>query len=531
MTSKIQLTPTQLVVAFSVFVLAFGNRAFFHNLTEVYPLPEHLLFVASVAVIMLCANIAVFSLLCHRFSVKPVLIAMLLLSASSAYFMDTYNVIIDDAMIDNVLKTDANEAADLLSTSQVMYFVLFGLLPALWVWKIRIRPQSWRRGFLATLAAVVLPLAISAGLILAQSDYFASFFREHKPLRYYANPLSLFNAAAVYGKSQLQQGEQALTPIGEDAAIPADDEDRELIIFVVGETARADHFALNGYAKNTNPRLQQEDVISFAQVASCGTSTAHSVPCMFSIYPRDDFSKAKAGSTENLLDVLQKAGVNVLWLDNNSSSKGVADRVPYLSYKSPQNNPVCDIECRDEGMLANLREYIDTHPSGDIFIVLHQMGNHGPAYYKRYPPEFERFTPTCQTNQLEQCSEAQISNTYDNALLYTDHFLGETIALLKQYPGFESALLYVSDHGESLGENNVYLHGLPYMFAPEAQTHVPMIMWFNEHYAHEVDLAALRETSRTEISHDNLFHTVLGLLEIETGVYDASLDIITHVPE
>jgi lipid A ethanolaminephosphotransferase len=526
------LTTLQLVFAFALFIVAAGNQAFFRNLLDVYP-PDagNTPFLLSAAVILVCANVVMFSLLCYRYTVKPVLILMLLVSASSAYFMDSYNVIIDDAMLDNIIKTDVAEATDLLNMGQLGYFFFIGLVPALLLAWVRIKRQSFRRAALARIGTVIGALVISAGLILAQGDHFASFVREHKPLRYYANPLTLFNAVAKYAGTHLEQSQAPLTPIGNDAAIPETDADRELIIFVVGETARADHFALNGYTRNTNPRMQQEDVISFANVASCGTSTAHSLPCMFSVYPRDDFSKSKAGSTENLLDVLQKVGVNVIWLDNNSSSKGVADRVPYLNYKSPENNPVCDIECRDEGMLENLRNYIASHPSGDIFIVLHQMGNHGPAYYKRYPPEFEVFTPTCKTNQLEQCTAEEINNTYDNALLYTDHFLGLTIDLLKDYPAFEAAMIYVSDHGESLGENNIYLHGLPYLFAPRAQTHVPMIVWFNEHYAHEIDVAALRDASEREISHDNLFHTVLGLLEIQTAVYDPQLDIVRHLPE
>ena len=309
-------------------------------------------------------------------------------------------------------------------------------------------------------------------------------------------------------------------------SFPADDIERELIIFVVGETARADHFSLNGYAKKTNPLLEQETLFNMPQMSSCGTSTAVSLPCMFSILSQDQFSNDDAAHMENAIDVLKHAGVNILWRDNNSSSKGVADRVTYESFKSPETNPVCDVECRDIGMLSGLDDYIEKHPTGDILIVLHQMGNHGPAYYKRYPAEFETFKPACKTAQLEACSQQQISNAYDNAILYTDYFLAESIQFLKSYSNrFETALMYVSDHGESLGESGIYLHGLPLFIAPQAQTHVPAFLWLGENYD-DVEPEPLAHLARQPLTHDNLFHTLLGLFEIDSKVHDKTKDII-----
>jgi lipid A ethanolaminephosphotransferase len=240
------------------------------------------------------------------------------------------------------------------------------------------------------------------------------------------------------------------------------------------------------------------------------------------------FNPEKAGSEENLLDVLQRAGVNVLWLDNNSDSKGIALRVPYRSYKTPDTNTVCDSECRDEGMLVPLQDYIDSHPTGDILIVLHQMGNHGPAYYKRYPPEFEKFRPVCRSKDLSRCSREEIGNAYDNALLYTDHFLGKAIDLLKRNDKqFETALFYLSDHGESLGEGGVYLHGLPRAIAPDNQLHVPAILWFGSGFD-EIDLPALKRKRHQRFTHDHLFHTLLGFFEVRTSFYKPELDILAE---
>jgi len=310
-----------------------------------------------------------------------------------------------------------------------------------------------------------------------------------------------------------------------DAKIPATDTDRELIILVVGEAARADRFSLNSYAKETNPLLKKEGVINFPNMYSCDTSTATSVPCMFSIFGREQYSDKKTKTTENLLDVLRHAGIHILWRDNNSDSKGVALNVTYENFKDPKNNPVCDVECRDEGMLSGLQEYISRQKTGDILIVLHQMGNHGPAYYKRYPESFERFKPVCKTSQLEKCTHEEISNAYDNAILYTDYFLSKVIGLLKNNDKqFETAMVYMSDHGESLGESGLYLHGLPYFMAPDAQKHIGAVMWFGEGF--HLDKQALRDKSTKAYSHDHLFHTILGLMEVKTSAYDKQKDII-----
>jgi lipid A ethanolaminephosphotransferase len=206
----------------------------------------------------------------------------------------------------------------------------------------------------------------------------------------------------------------------------------------------------------------------------------------------------------------------VLWRDNNSSSKGVAERVAFEDFRSPEVNPECDIECRDVGMLNDLQAYIDAQDS-DILIVLHQMGNHGPAYYKRYPSEFEKFTPTCKSEELSSCTDAEIGNSYDNAILYTDYFLSQVIALLKtNTPRFETAMLYIGDHGESLGENGLYLHGMPYMLAPVEQTAVPMIVWAGD--SSDVDAGGSLAIKDGVNNHDGLAHTLLAMFEVDPGV-------------
>ncbi|MGD8568227.1 MAG: phosphoethanolamine--lipid A transferase [Gammaproteobacteria bacterium] len=525
-----EITTSKLILLVALFLIAFDNFAFFSHMTEVYPANlRNLAFLGSIILFFGGLVILPLTLICYRKTTKPVLITILIISSFVGYFMDSYNVVIDTSMIQNAVNTDLHESLDLLSFKMVWYVLLLGVLPSIFIYRVKITHVPAKQELLSKLKLTALSFGLIFLVPLAFSNYYASFFREHKSIRYYANPSYYMYASAKYVGSLIPSAPASVNQLGMDAKIPKGDDDRELVIMVVGETARADRFSLNGYKRDTNPYLEKQNVFSFTNFWSCGTSTAESLPCMFSVYNKSDYSRSKAQYTENLLDVLHHAGVNILWIDNNSDSKGVAQRVPHISYKTPQMNSVCDIECRDEGMLAHLQSYIDQHPTGDIFIVLHQMGSHGPAYYKRYPAAFEKFTPCCHTNELQKCSLLEVSNAYDNTILYTDYFLSKVINLLKRNDsGFESALFYVSDHGESLGENGLYLHGLPSFIAPDTQRHVPAIFWFGKHYD-DIDTGLLKAKLGQKFTHDNIFHTILGLMEIKTSLYDKTMDIVHDV--
>ncbi|MBV1864602.1 MAG: phosphoethanolamine--lipid A transferase [Rhodobacteraceae bacterium] len=518
-----------LILVTAVFLISFGNHRFFSNIIKEYPFSiENIGFLISLALVFSGVTVLLLSLFCYRHTIKPLIIGLLMVSAFAAYFMDSYNAVLDSAMITNAVNTDVAETLDLLSFKLLLYVLFLGVLPSFAIYKAKLTFASrWQEIFSRIKLVGAVTLGIAAALFV-YSDFYSSFLREHKSLRLYSNPNYYVYSAGKFLTDQLEQGSLPFKARGQDAHIPEVDKDRELIIFVVGETARADHFSLNGYERETNPLLKQEALVSFSNFWSCGTSTAISVPCMFSHLTTEEFNKNQALATENALDILAHGDANVLWLDNNSDSKGVAVRVPYENYKSSEINPICDTECRDVGMLSKLQEYIDAQKQGDIVIVLHQFGQHGPAYYKRYPAEFEKFTPVCKTNQLEDCSAEELNNAYDNAILYTDYFLSKTIALLKQNNAeFETAMFYASDHGESLGENGLYLHGLPNLIAPDAQRHVPAIIWLGETYEH-AGMAALLEKRDRKFSHDNIFHTLLGFFEIISGEYDETLDILRN---
>lgn len=525
--------PEALIVAVALFVVTFANTSFFSTALETYPLDggnvaRNLPFLSSLFFYVTGLFVILLSLLCHRVLLKPVLIAFLVLASVIAYFTNEYGAIFDHRMIENILETDIGEARDLLSLPLALYVLLLGVVPSVVVWLALVERRPWKRALLSRATLTGTSLALVLGIYFAFSAQYASMFRMQRHLWVQLNPTQALSSTVKLARITLKSRSFPHVMMGADAMTPPADPDRELIVMVVGETARADHFSLNGYARETNPKLRKEKAYSFTDFWSCGTSTSDSLPCMFSHMTRADYDKPLAKATDNALDILKRAGVAVLWRDNNSSSKHVADRVTYEPYLDPDRNPVCDIECRDEGMLVGLQDYIDAHPAGDILIVVHQMGNHGPAYYKRYPASFEKFKPVCKTNDLGACSQQEIVNAYDNAILYTDYVLSRVIRLLKRNDdAFETAMFYVSDHGESLGESGIYLHGLPWLFAPDEQKHVAAVMWFGRNFDRE-PIAKMDQRRNERLSHDNIFHTLLGLFELRSETYDVKMDILDH---
>lgn len=525
------ITQIKLIAFVALFFVLFDNVAFFQNVADVYPLSkfENIAFTLSLGVILFAFTVLLFTLLSSKYTTKPFLITAVMVSSFTNYFMNTYHVVIDDSMIRNAVQTDMHESMDLFTIKQLVYILLLGILPAFLIYKTKIEYGTLKSEMILKAKAILLSALLIVIVLFSFNKFYTSFFREHKPLRYYTNPAYWIYSIGNYAGKTLNSGPVCLDKMGEDCKITEkEDEPKELIILVVGEAARADRFSLNGYEKETNPLLKKEDIINFSDMHSCGTSTADSVPCMFSLFGRANYSYKKGIKTENILDVLKHNDhLEILWRDNNSDSKGVALRIPYEDYKSPINNTICDEECRDEGMLVGLDKYIKAHKNKDILIVLHQMGNHGPAYYKRYPKEFEKFTPTCKTNQLEKCTQEEIGNSYDNAILYTDYFLSKVVNFLKPYSkSHETAMIYMSDHGESLGENGLYLHGMPYFMAPETQTHIGAMMWFGDEMKKDIDTEKLKSYSDKAFSHDNLFHTIIGLFEVETKIYDKNMDML-----
>ncbi len=488
------------------------------------------LFLASLPLIVWLWLFGLLSLLAWGRATKAILAALVLVSASASYFIGSYGIVIDSSMLTNVMQTDTHEAFELLSWRMAGWLAVFGVLPALLIARVRLAVGGWKRELGYKLGSIAVALAGIGAIAFSLYQPYASLLRNHREVRLMLTPSNVLGAVHGYAREQFKTPVK-LQVVGADAhrVAPAGGSAKpKVTLLVVGETARAANFSLNGYARATNPELAKQDVISFANVSSCGTATAVSVPCMFLDVGKDGYKDAYAKSREGLLDVLQRAGVAVLWRDNNSGCKGACDRVPNEDLAHLKLPEVCrSDECYDEVLLSGLQDYL-AKLDRDAVVVLHMKGSHGPAYYKRYPEAFGKFAPVCSDNQLDRCAPETIVNAYDNTLLYTDHVLSQAIELLKHNAErVDGALLYMSDHGESLGENGIYLHGLPYGMAPSEQTHIPMVLWLSQglQQREQMPQGCLEQQRDAALSHDNLFHSVLGLMDVRTSAYRPELDL------
>ncbi|MDT8702827.1 phosphoethanolamine transferase EptA [Kluyvera ascorbata] len=523
------------IILFSLYIALALNIAFYRQAYTLLPVDG--LHNALVFLSMPVVAFAVMAILLALASVvrleKVATTLFILLSASAQYFMMNFGIIVDRSMITNILDTTPAESYALLSGQMVLVFSFTALFAIALAWWIKIKPAAsvWRGTIMraGTVTVSVLLILLVAGLFY--KDY-ASLFRNNKELVKSLNPSnSIVAMNSWYFHHEMDN--LPLVKIGEDAkqkAVMKNGPRKNLTILIVGETSRAANFSLGGYDRETNPLLAKDNVVYFPKTASCGTATAVSVPCMFSNMPRTGYDESLAHHQEGLLDIIQRAGIQVQWNDNDGGCKGACDRVPHQDVTALNLPGQCiNGECYDDVLFHDLEKTIDAM-QGDGVIVLHTIGSHGPTYYNRYPPEFRRFTPTCDTSEIQSCSQEQLKNSYDNTILYVDHIVDKAIKLLQsKQDKFTTSLVYLSDHGESLGENGVYLHGLPYSIAPETQKHVPMLLWLSDDYQkrYGVNYACLQQKAKeNDYSQDNLFSTMLGLTGVETQEYHAADDIL-----
>lgn len=462
---------------------------------------------------------------------KPVMLLLFAAGAVSYHFITSFGIVIDTSMLQNAMETDAAEARGLLSITMLWTVCTMMLFPLLCSSLIKVRVMPLRQFLLHWLFCLVLIFVALFSLAASAYSDLAPFFRNFRDIKHLALPVSPVSAAVSFSGSWLksrfpeqfiQLGTDAVQPVAAKTAKP------RLVVLVLGETARADHFQLNGYHRATNPELSALPLYSFRDVSSCGTATAHSVPCMFSAMGRDKYVESVAKNSSNVLDILKHSGIAVSWFDNNSGCKTVCDRVPSEFLFNDSTNPLCkDGQCQDEILVQALQAQLTKQYSSDRLIVLHQLGSHGPEYFKRSSDSQKHFLPECTNKQLQLCQQAEIINAYDNSIVATDELLSRIIRTLEDQQGYQTAMLYLSDHGESLGENGVYLHGLPYWMAPDAQTKVPMLWWMSDAYASTQQLKAECMAQRTtqKLSHDNLFHSLLGIFQISSKIHRQSLDV------
>lgn len=527
---RIPMSMTTLIVVFAVY---FGTVMNYPVLKTIFHLSADVsnpLFAYTAPLLLTSAFIIIFSAFAWPYFFKPFMAFVVLTSAAALYAEVNFQTLFDTTMMESVFETNSSEISFYLNSATMLYLLGFGGLPCLFLAMVRIKPyRTWTRAIVSRVGVVLIAVA-GIGLVAGTSykDY-ASVGRNNHYLNKMIIPAHLYNGAKYLNKTYFET-KLAYQTLGSDAKVTAAPNGKPtLMVVVLGETARAMNFAYNGYNRDTNPYTKDMGLIAFQDVSSCGTYTALSVPCMFSNMTRDTYNKPRAAAQDNALNVLQHAGVDVLWIDNDGGDKGVADKLPYISIDASLKNNDCNgSTCFDVAMMTDAKKFIDDG-SHNKLLVLHTIGSHGPTYWQRYPDAQAPFQPACNRSDIENCNDKQIVNVYDNTLVYTDYVLAQVINELKSVSNdYNVMLTYISDHGESLGESGLYLHGTPYAIAPKEQTHVPWLLWMPEQYAQQKGLSTQcikDKAQNSTLSHDNLFHSLLGLYGVRSQVQNPELDI------
>ncbi len=493
------------------------------------------LFIASMPLFLTMALSLVFSLFSVKYLLKPFFILLTLLSSGVFFAALKYNVVFDYGMIENTFQTNSAEALMYVNFASIGSMLLTGILPAYLIYQADIQYQPLLKELLHK---IVFMLAMLVGLGLIAFFYFqdyASFGRNNSEMRRYIVPTYFVGSASKYIHEHYLQKPLTYQSLGLDAKNTSANVNGKpnLLVLVVGETARSMNYQYYGYGRPTNAHTQDQGLLAFQDMRSCGSATAVSLPCMFSRMGREDYNARRALAQDTVIDVLDHGGIKVQWFDNDSGCKGVCEQVEHLTIELNSDPQLCTGQyCFDQVLLNKLDEALANAEAKDTVIVLHVIGSHGPTYFLRYPPEHRRFVPDCPRSDIQNCSAEELMNTYDNTILYTDYIISEVVNKLKQQQNnFDTAMLYLSDHGESLGEKGMYLHGAPYSIAPIEQTSIPMLAWVSDDFSQDNHLnmtCLAKEAEKGGFSHDNLFDSLLGLMNIQTQVYQKPLDIFAR---
>jgi len=460
----------------------------------------------------------------QKYTLKPLTIFLIILSSILSFYNQQFGVTVDEQMIINTLQTDVKEAMDLMSAGFFLHVLFLGILPSIVIYFIQIEYGSLKKDLIIRGTLVLGALAVVATLTFVNFKQVSFIVRENNTLNQHITPLYTLTSAYRLTKSSLvSQGK--FVKLGEDAKL-LKSQKKTIGIMVVGETARADRFSLNGYQKETNPYLKKKSVISFKNTLSCGTATAYSVPCMFYLNGEKNFTQAKAKNESNVLDVLSFSGVKTVWVNNNSSCKNVCTRIESIDLiKSSQGE---DKNTNYDEILLDTTNKILKDNKGNLLIVLHTMGSHGPRYYKRFPEKFAKFKPFCNNDTPQNCSKDDLNNAFDNTIFYTDYVLSRLIEILEEKKDYNTFLLYASDHGESLGENGIYLHGLPKTIAPKEQRNFAMILWLSDQIVKNKNINVTKTKSllSKQVTHDYIPHTLLNFFGVQSIVNKKDFSLI-----
>jgi len=444
---------------------------------------------------------------------KPICMLACLCNAISLYFIATYGVVLDKSMMGNVFNSNLAEASSFFHPKLLLYFFALGVLPCWLLARTQVQNSSILRRFLL----FFLIILFGAIWIYSNSKTWLWMDKNARKLGGMIVPWSYtINTIRYYANDMSSPHEQTLLP-----AARFENDEKTIVFLVIGESAREQNFSLYGYNRITNPLLKELGVIALANSHACATYTTASLLCMLS---HVDTRWQLSASYEPLPSYLQRQGIDVIWRTNNWGE-------PSLKVQSYERANDLRRECEgsacayDEVLLQGLEQRIRSSANKKIFVVLHQHGSHGPSYYRNYPKQFEIYKPACKSVDLHQCTDAELVSAYDNTILYTDYFLHQAIELLKTFPEHASMLMYISDHGESLGEHGIYLHGSPYSIAPDVQKNIPFLIWMSDTFKKANKISSTQLTQQTSHSDANVFHSIMGAFGMNNDIYNSQLDI------
>ncbi|MCW8996462.1 MAG: phosphoethanolamine--lipid A transferase [Psychromonas sp.] len=525
--SRFECSSNQFVIYISLFFTFVLNFTFLSKASQIIMQLDNysLGFLLSVPVVLFCLLAIFFTLFTVPFLGRLFVLVITIISIFVFYSSITYGTVFDYGMIQNTLETNSGEALSYLNWHSFSVISLMIVGVVVFLLKIKI---VFKRPLKELLSKVLFIVCLLSVIGIIGKFYYADYSATGRNNNYIQKeiiPLEFIDGGYTFIRNTYFRAPKVFKVLDKAPELITAGSKPKVTILVVGETARAKNFNYSGYPRQTNAYTQNYGVTYFSNVSSCGTATAVSVPCMFSAQTHDSFSRVETDHQQNLLDIEKLAGADVLWVENDGGCKGVCNRQATVTVKPEENKQFCDgTSCMDEILLAKLQTKLNNIQAPSTFIVLHEMGSHGPTYFKRYPDNMRKFMPDCQQSDIQNCTAEELVNTYDNTILYSDFVHAQILEMLDSYSQrYDLAFVYVSDHGESLGENGAYLHGFPYAFAPDEQTHVPMYFWAS--YKQDEFKRCLSGEQDSKLSQDNIFHSMIGLTGVQTKALNPNLNI------
>ena len=509
----------KIIIIYSLFITLIFNFHIFGYFENAYYLKfnsefNKIYFLVAGFLLIFTILASILLLLGQRFLLKPLVIILVFVSAINYYFLNNLQVIIDEGVIqstlDSFIEQNWGEINDLLTFKYFIFLFFYGFLPSIILTLIKIEYPAFKKEIIARIILPLFLFLVSGTLVFANYKNISFIARGISELKTQVIPHYFISNVKDYIDVRVDANREFIKlKHTADQLFP---EEKMIGVIVVVETARADRFSLNGYSKKTNSFLEKQNIQNFSEAYACGTYTAVSVPCMFTLSEYKKYNAHESKFQENLLDLVKSADIETIWIGNNSSCKHVCDRVKTIDYVDKNSENYIGYGVHDEVVIEGLKKILRENNSNKTLIILHTMGSHGPAYFNRYPDEFEKFKPSCKSNEPQSCSADELNNSFDNTIVYTDYIISKAIDVLKKEKESQNFLIYASDHGESLGEKGIYLHGLPMRIAPKEQIHIPTLLWSSDNLKEKrKKISKSYPTSRqikSKITHENLTHTL-----------------------